>query len=422
MTDIMKKTLGILMTTGLLLSLCGCDLSNPFKNNNNSSGKERVAPIVLTTEEEAVSDAGRDFAFRFMKAVDATMPGGNYVVSPYSAQVALSMALNGAAGSTFNQMRDVLGFGGMDIEDINSYNKKVIEGLNYVEPDGDVKVANSLWINKRFPFEVLGQYEYTIADSYFAKVGTVDFSSSGAVKSINRWCSSNTNSLINNVVDNLNPSSVAMLLNALYFKAPWHREFDKKDNFKGDFLANGVSKQNVEYMVDGFNSPYYKNEKFEVVSKAFCKTNQFQFFIVLPAVGVTPEECLDDLPTVMRESSSRAHVTLSIPKFSVKKNCDLKPALVSMGMSEPFGEDADFSNLVSQLSEAPLVITDVNQGNTFLINEKGTEGASVTKVEIGYTSPGLDEVDLFVNRPFLFFVQESGSGAILYAGKVSSIE
>ena len=103
-----------------VLLLVGCDLSDPFKNNNNDSGKDRIiCPVIFTTEEEVVSDASNDFAFRFFEAVDSTMPkGANYVVSPYSAQVALAMAMNGADGSTFEQMRNVLGYKGMDIDDI----------------------------------------------------------------------------------------------------------------------------------------------------------------------------------------------------------------------------------------------------------------------------------------------------------------
>ena len=131
----MKRVVKKMMMLSVALLLAGCDLLDPFNNNNNDSGKDRIiCPLVFTAEEEAVSDANCDFAFRFFKSVDSSMPKGtNYVVSPYSAQVALAMALNGSGGSTFEQMRDVLGYKEMDIEDINSYNTFHTQSCTWVD-------------------------------------------------------------------------------------------------------------------------------------------------------------------------------------------------------------------------------------------------------------------------------------------------
>ena len=86
----MKRFFNGLLLFSLALLITGCDLSDPFNNNNNDSGKDRIiCPVVFTAEEETVSDASCDFAFRLFSAVDSIMPkDANYVVSPYSAQVA----------------------------------------------------------------------------------------------------------------------------------------------------------------------------------------------------------------------------------------------------------------------------------------------------------------------------------------------
>lgn len=119
------------------------------------------------------------------------MPKGtNYVLSPYSAQVALATALNGAADSTFKQMRDVLGYNGMGIEEINSYNKKLIDGLDFVAEDIRATFANSLWLNNnnfRNPFvEVLPEYKISMLENCDAEVEALDFSSPAALKYVNR--------------------------------------------------------------------------------------------------------------------------------------------------------------------------------------------------------------------------------------------
>ena len=411
------------MMLSVALLLAGCDLIDPFNNNNNDSGKHRViTPVVFTVEEEVVADASNDFAFRFFRAVDSTMPkGANYVISPYSAQVALAMTLNGAADSTFKQIRDVLGYNGMEIEEINSYNKKLIEGLDFVAEDVRVKLANSLWLNKRLSSEIKPEFSLALIENYNAKAEALDFSSSGALKYINRWCSSQTNSLIDNAVNHLDPNGMLMLINAVYFKAEWQKPFEKKNNFKDYFHSDVSGKQEVEFMKSVFHAGYYKNEKFEITYKDYGKTKKYSFFVVLPREDVTTEECLAELDADVWDKVGEryAEVTFTIPKFKVENGSSVIPALSLMGLSEPFTGIADFSNLVSG---TPVCITDITQGNVFQINEKGTEAASVTKVEIGFTSPEGEPVDFTVNRPFLFFVKEKATNTILYAGKVSSIE
>ena len=419
----MKRVVKKMMMLSVALLLAGCDLLDPFNNNNNDSGKDRIiCPLVFTAEEEAVSDANCDFAFRFFKSVDSSMPKGtNYVVSPYSAQVALAMALNGSGGSTFEQMRDVLGYKEMEIEDINSYNKKLIEGLDFVAEDVRVKLANSLWLNKRLSSEIKPEFSLALIENYNAKAEALDFSSSGALKYINRWCSSQTNSLIDNAVNHLDPNGMLMLVNAVCFKAEWQEPFEKKNNFKDYFHSDVSGKQEVEFMKSVLHAGYYENEKFEITYKDYGKTKKYCFFVVLPREGVTPEECLAELDAdVWDKVGDRfAEVTFTIPKFKVENSGSVISALSSMGASEPFTGVADFSNLVSG---TPVCITDVTQGNVFQINEKGTEAASVTKVEIGFTSPGGEPVNFTVNRPFLFFVKEKATKTVLFAGKVSSIE
>ena len=425
----MKRVVKKMMMLSVALLLAGCDLLDPFNNNNNDSGKGRiVTPVVFTVAEEAVSEESYDFAFRFLEAVDSTMPDGtNYIVSPFSAQVALAMAMNGAADSTYLEVRDVLGYNGMDIDDINSYNKKLIDGLDCVAEDIRVDIANSLWVNNNIFLnsftEVLPEYKFSMLENYDAEVQALDFSNPSTLNHINRWCSSHTNSLIEKAFDFINPYSVAILLNAVYFKAPWNEPFEKKYNTMGFFDSDSKGSQEVVYMNHNFDAKYYKNDKFEITAKAYGKSARYAFYIVLPRKGATTDECFEELSTDLWENRSfeLVEVDMSIPKFKIENRTSLIPALKSMGISRAFTADADFSNLATGDS---IHITDVSQSNIFMIDEKGAEGASATKVEIGYDSAPLPlkKVDFKVNRPFLFFVMENSTKTVLFAGKVSSIE
>ena len=72
---------------------------------------EPELPRALTASEVEVISAGNRFAFDLLR--EASSPGDNLFLSPFSASVALAMTMNGAGGETWNQMRDALGFGGL---------------------------------------------------------------------------------------------------------------------------------------------------------------------------------------------------------------------------------------------------------------------------------------------------------------------
>jgi len=59
---------------------------------------------------------------------------------------------------------------------------------------------------------------------------------------------------------------------------------------------------------------------------------------------------------------------------------------------------------------------------TFIdVNEKGTEAAAVTVVEISFTSVQ-PETSFIVDRPFIYAIREKNTGALLFMGKVGNPE
>jgi serpin B len=53
-----------------------------------------------------------------------------------------------------------------------------------------------------------------------------------------------------------------------------------------------------------------------------------------------------------------------------------------------------------------------------IVDEKGTEAAAATSVEIGLTSIREDRFEMNVNRPFLFLIEDQETGALLFIGHV----
>ena len=74
-------------------------------------------------------------------------------MSPLSASMALGMTMNGASGSTFDEMRSTLGLGLQSSAEINASYRSLIDMLRALDRTVDVRIANAIWYRAGFPFE-----------------------------------------------------------------------------------------------------------------------------------------------------------------------------------------------------------------------------------------------------------------------------
>ena len=84
-------------------------------------------------------------------------------------------------------------------------------------------------------------------------------------------------------------------------------------------------------------------------------------------------------------------------------------------MGEAFGDQADFSNL----SDGRLQVDQVKHKSFIEVNETGTEAAAVTSVGVRTTSIELTPpVQMIVNRPFFFVINDDITHNLLFMGSV----
>ena len=89
-------------------------------------------------------------------------------------------------------------------------------------------------------------------------------------------------------------------------------------------------------------------------------------------------------------------------------------------MADAFNEEnADFSTMIK--SEDPLWISQVKQKTFIDVNEKGTEAAAATSVEMETTSAPIDDpFYMEVNRPFFIAITDDETDAILFMGLIAN--
>ena len=360
--------------------------------------KETVQPVVK-------EGSRLDYSFEFFRQVSKDTDA-NLTVSPYSAAIALNMLQEGAEGHTYAEL------------------SKVLNGISYnmleVDESDSAKVltANSIWI--RDDFKIKNGYRRNCVDRFQAEVASLDFSSPAAPATINDWCSEHTNGLINKMVDNLDLSTVMMLMNALYFKAPWDH-FAEGDTRKNVFHGLEGDNSGVEFMHANGSFFYAEKDGFQMVELPY-KSSDYVFQVLLPAEGVNLSQVMNLLTEEnyrkAMDSMSRVRVSLDMPKFSFETSVNLNAPLKRMGLEDSF-TNAD----LGKITDAGVKIGDVIQKCVMKVAEKGTEAAAVTSISIKLTScaPSLDVKRMIVNRPFLFLIKSSEADDVLFIGKVVNL-
>jgi len=111
-----------------------------------------------------------------------------------------------------------------------------------------------------------------------------------------------------------------------------------------------------------------------------------------------------------------ASVALGLPKFTFTQDFSVSSTLKTLGMSDAFDPNkADFSGMTGNHD---LFISDVIHKAFVAVDEKGTEAAAATAVMMQATSIMMTDVNLTIDRPFIFIIRDTTSGQILFVGRV----
>jgi len=371
-------------------------------------------PRALSAAEAEVIRASNRFGFDLL--AQANRSHDNLFLSPLSASMALAMTMNGAAGGTWAQMRDVLGFESLAEEEINASYESLLELLVDLDPAIETAIGNSVWTRQGFP--VHSDFLETVRKSFDAEVTELDFADPAASARINEWVKAATRGRIEDIVPDEIPVNVVMyLINAIYFKGSWTIRFDPSDTRDEPFRLDDGSTRTVPLMTLHGELPYQENSRFQAVDLPYGG-RAFSMTVLLPREGVSVDALAESLDAAewedIADGFSDTDVLLSLPRFRMAYERRLNDDLAALGMVDAFDRRADLTRL-SPIDD--LFISEVKQKSWVDVNEEGTEAAAATVVAIAETSTG---PVLRADRPFLFFIRERLSGTILFAGKLAS--
>jgi len=352
----------------------------------------------------------------------------NLFFSPYSISLALAMTYGGARGETAQEMAGTLhfsipdesvhaGFNALDLE-LASRNNEGDEMM----PGFKLNIANSTWAQYDRPFEQA--YLDLLAENYDAGLYLTDYvgNPEGSRLAINEWVSDETEGKIEDLIPEgaINALTRLVLANAIYFNAGWQSTFDEDLTEDTAFTLLDGSQISVSMMStsDAERFGYAAGEGYQAVELPY-NGGQLSMVVLIPEAGEFEafEASLDPekLSDLLKDMEIK-QVELQMPKFSFESEFGLVGVLRQLGMQAAFDTQvADFSGIDGTKD---LSISDVVHKAFVGVDEKGTEAAAATAVVFRLTSMPITDVQLTIDHPFIFLIQDKPTGTILFLGRV----
>jgi serpin B len=396
---------------------------------HDGGGGARPAPAAELGATAATTPAGSIDSFGAnLEGVLRTRPG-NFVFSPASIAMALSMAREGARGQTAAAMDRVITPGAQ--ADAKALLAKVSAqprpGLQGAPMPSEIHVANRIFADGATVF--LPAFLDVTKNDWHAPAETVDFR--GAPEAgrarINRWVAGETRDKIQNLLapGTIRDDTRMVLVNAVYMKAQWQSPFRPEATKPAPFWTSASASKQVPMMNGTVRGSMGEHAGATVLSMPYAASAGSPQLSMLVIVPKEKDGLRDVENAYVREGTGgfakaltdSGEIVVRMPRFKVTGAFELEKTLSTLGMGLAFTDDADFSGMSAK---TPLEISRVIHQAYADVDEKGTEAAAATAVvmtEITSVSRR-KPLAVTVDRPFLFFVRDD-AGAVLFAGRVS---
>ncbi len=409
---------------------------------------------------QAYNRSGQDL-FRALAATP-----GNVVLSPTSIGTAMAMVLAGARGETEAEMREVLRHT-LSGQSIDAANAQVLaallgsgapscpdgfklsgplcqapapKGKDAPCPHGASRNAGLCVIDAKAPRATLRianalmlvNPSATVADSFRDTIRTkynAEIFPGADLATVNNWVKEKTEGKIPTILDKLSPNDSHVLLNAIYFNAPWAHAFAKNATREREFHLTAGETVEVPTMVQSAAFAIEKGEGFQAIRLPYAQDG-LSMIVLRPdeidgldkVIADFNEAKLDALMQALRAAQARP-VTLSLPKFKFEFSAALIPPFKALGMSKVFDPaQSDLSGMTGlPRDKAQSTIDQIAHRAVIEVAEEGTEAAAATAVVVTTRAmaPSQQQERFTVDRPFMFMIADDKTGAILFLGRVS---
>ena len=408
MNDKKKKILIIiLMVVVAVVLVCSMVfIYTDIKNQPDGPGTSRP-----------VSDT-EGFNNTIIQAVHNRSEKNNYMISPYSLEVVLSMLREGASGNTLDELTKLV-----PERDIKDFDVK--ERIN---------VANALFIKNGV--NVKKDFQDVMTTKYFSEVLRDEFTTP---KVINDWANKETYGMIPKVMETISNDFLLGLGNAVAIDLEWQSNFECYGTKLEKFTKEDGSKIDVAMMSQTYDggASYYKDSNATYVSipyRGYDKDGNSDYEGTrLEFIGILPEDNVNDYITSfnfndidkvinkMKHTDDSFNVSLKLPKFSFDYDEENLMTVFKedLGLKETFGPKPNFE----KIADYDMSISGVVHKTFIELGETGTKAAAVTVLTFDDNAIAMDPpevVKVNFDKPFVYLIKDTNSNEILFFGVVYS--
>lgn len=403
----------------LLATACAVPAPEP------AATREGAAPAVQGAAPASVAEGNAAFGVALYKKLSEEP--GNIFLSPISIAGAFGPAVAGAEAETRSAIASTLRFPAGGGAGLHPGLGGLLRNLEREREGATLSIANALWVMQGFALKP--DFTRIVRQDYAATIEPLDFARAPrpAADRINGWVSEETRGRIKELIaaDSLNQDTALVITNAVYLLADWPTPFNASNTRDQPFYTPGGPRQQpLMYRKAPFR--YFETDAFQAIDLPY-KDERLSMTVFLPKArdGLAAFEARLNEPS-LREWLARIDaeqprtVYLHLPKLRIEQSYNLVPALGAMGMGVAFDpRRANFRGI----AERDLFISQVVHKTFVRIDEKGTEAAAATGIEVQVTSAPIVKPPTFrADHPFFFLLREKESGAVLFLGRIVAPE
>ncbi|NWW69969.1 A1AT protein, partial [Climacteris rufus] len=367
-----------------------------------------------------LAPSNADFAFKFYKQVREEVGNKNIFFSPLSISTAFAMLSLGARSNTLRELHKGLAFNLTDMEEqeIHEGFQRVLQLLNDPQREVQLNMGNALFIDSQL--ELFQNFLDSVTNFYYSEAVPSNFQNPPeAIKEINKYMERKTHGKIVDLVKSLDPMTMMVLVNYIFFQGSWESPFNNLNTRDDDFFLDAKNSVKVKMMHQNKAFNIHRDEKLSCwVVEIPYKGNVTSLFL-LPdegAIKQVEDALLKETVANWLRSLQKRKIYLDLPKFSVSGSYDVKSLFEKMGVIEVFSDQADLSGVAENTL---LKVSKAIHKAMVDVRENGTEASAVTMLEITpLFLPFPPPPHITFNKPFLMLVIDKTTDGLLFLGKI----
>lgn len=329
----------------------------------------------------------------------------NVVLSPVSAQATLTSAWLGVSSELETKLGAALHLGIMSRSSAGQHFQVMLRELTGPE----VSHQAILWTATVPKPELV----LSLRRDFSTSLAQLPPTPESIIAKVNQWARQATKDRIREAIRTVAPDTKLVLASASTFDGQWQSKPQLDTGDKGlSFKPATGEPYAVDTLRWEMEVPVLNSSNSTSVLLPY-RGERFGLWVVLPPAGSDPASVLAklDAATVLaaRRDMIKRRIVIKLPKFRAESTVDIASYLKAAGVNDAFTPGDRFPGFGPD-----LILHAITQSAMIEVDEHGTRAAAATVVRGGGFGGGPSA--FVADRPFVFFVLDTKTGALVFGG------